>query len=90
MIAAILETTGDKLGQCQAMLLTFGMRFWSIAIFPILFGILPVKEIRGSDETWYTFIRRGKIVALWVAIIFIMIGTLFFACAIWRIGAIKW
>jgi hypothetical protein len=90
VVAAILETTDDKLGTCQRMLLTFGMRCWAFAIFPILIGVLPVKEIRERCEKWYNIVRWSKFVLLWVAIFSIIIGTLFFMCAIWRVGMAKW
>jgi hypothetical protein len=46
VVAAILETSsGNRLGVCQAILVTFAMRCWVFAIFPILVGILPVKAL---------------------------------------------
>jgi hypothetical protein len=90
VVAAILETQGDKLGHCQTTFLTFGMRCWAVAIFPILIGVLPVKEIRERDEKWYSSVQWFKFAMLGVAIVCIMIGTLFFVCAIWRIGLVSW
>lgn len=90
VVAAVLETEGNKLGTCQTMLLTFGMRCWAIAIFPVLIGVLPVKEIRERDEAWYVSVQRFKFWTLGTAIVCIMLGTLFFVCAIWRIGLGQW
>ena len=90
VVAAILETQGNKFGPCQTMLLTFAMRCWAGAIFPILVGVLPVKEIRERCEKWYSIVRWSKFALLWAAIICIIIGTIFFVCAIWRVGMVHW
>jgi hypothetical protein len=84
VVAAILESEGNALGPLQRMLLTIGMRCWGIAIFPILFGVLPVKEIGGRSEKWYSVVCWSKFVLLWAAIICVIIGTVYFVCAIWR------
>lgn len=86
VVAAILETQGNKFGPSQTMLLTLGMRFWAVAIFPILIGVLPAKEIRPDRDRWYPLVCRSKFWLLWVAIVCIIIGTIFFACAIWQAG----
>lgn len=89
VVAAILETQGQKLGPCQTTLMTFAMRCWAGAIFPILIGILPVKEINEDSVKWYNFVRWAKFALLWVAIIAISVGAGFFVCAIWRLGMIQ-
>jgi hypothetical protein len=55
---------------------------WVWAIFPTLVVILPLREIRENNLRWYTFIRRLKFVALWMAIILIFWGAVDFARAI--------
>jgi hypothetical protein len=84
VVAAILETQGN-LSPSQTMLITFGMRCWTGAIFPILISVLPVKEIREHSEKWYEIVRWSKFVLLWIAISCIFVGAIFFLCAIWRL-----
>jgi hypothetical protein len=86
VVAAILETQGKKLGFSQTMLMTFGMRCWVGAIFPILIGVLPLKEIREGCARWYNIVRWSKFALLWAAICCIIIGAIFFLCAIWWLG----
>jgi hypothetical protein len=75
VVAAILETTGDKLERPR-MFLTFGVRCWAAAIFPIPIGVLPIKEIRERCENWYNIVRWSKFALLWAPILSIIIGTL--------------
>jgi membrane protease YdiL (CAAX protease family) len=91
VVAVILGTQGNKqLGPRQAMLLIIGMRFWASALFPILISVLPLKEIREGSEKWYSAVRWIKFWLLWPAIVCIFIGTIFFVCAIWRVGVVQW
>lgn len=88
VVAAILQTSsGSRLGICQTMSVTFAMRCWVVAIFPILIGILPVKEIRQGTVSWYRVVRYSKALLLCAAMLLIAIGTLFFLCAIWNAPA---
>lgn len=90
VVAALLETQGDRLGSSQTVFLTIGMRCWAAAIFPILIGILPMKEIRERSEQWYNIVRWSKFTFLWIAICGIFLGAIFFLGAIWRLGMNKW
>lgn len=90
VVAAILKTQGDKLGPCQGALLTFGMRCWVGAIFPVLISVLPAKEIRERSPKWYNIVRWSKFVLLWLAICWIFLGAIFCLCAIWSLGMHKW
>jgi hypothetical protein len=90
VVAALLETQGDKLGSCQTAFVTTSMRFWVGAIFPILIAILPVKEIRENCTRWYNSVRWFKFGLLWAAIFSVSIGGIFFLLGVWRLGLGKW
>ncbi len=90
VVAALLETQGDRLGPCQTAFITTAMRFWVGAIFPILVSILPLKEIRENCTPWYNFVRWSKFGLLWAAIFSVFIGALFFLLGVWRLGLGKW
>ena len=57
-------------------------RWWSLSLFFILAGILPLKEFRWRNQRWYCFVRWFKVVLLWVAIILIGVGAYRFFQAI--------
>jgi hypothetical protein len=90
VVAAILETQGDRLGPCQTVFLTTAMRFWVGAIFPILLGVLPLKEIRENCTRWYNLVRWTKFGLLWAAISSVFIGAILFLLGVWRLGLGKW
>ena len=58
------------------------MRAWIVALFPILLGIVPVKEFKENNLEWYRVIRKAKVVLLWSAIVVIGYGVLQFFNAI--------
>jgi hypothetical protein len=49
--------------------------WWKVALFPILFGILPMKEVCWKLVTWYRCIRWLRLGLLWVAVILISVGV---------------
>jgi len=51
------------------------MRWWTRALFPIVAGILPLKEIGEGKRGWYCFLRWLKFVLLWLALFFIAFGA---------------
>lgn len=55
--------------------------WWSISLFPILVGILPVKEFSEDNESWYRRVRCAKVVLLWIALILIGVGASYFFLA---------
>jgi cytochrome bd-type quinol oxidase subunit 2 len=80
--AAVLLWSTDLLNALQQDLLLSGMRWWVLAILPTVIGILPLKEIRENNRSWYSGLRWVKFVLLWLAIICIIAGTIYFVRSI--------
>jgi hypothetical protein len=61
------------------------MRWWVFAIFPVVVGILPLKEfwrIYDDKLRWYRTVRWLKFWLLWIAIFYIIMGAIQFCRAI--------
>jgi hypothetical protein len=58
------------------------MWWWTLAVFPILLAVLPVKDIRWNSHTWYRFLVWLKFLLLWVAVIFSGVGAIQFLRAV--------
>ena len=58
------------------------MRWWIGAVFFVLVAILPVKEFRENNLSWYHIIRWLKVALLWAALACIFWGALQFIHAI--------
>lgn len=58
------------------------MRWWMLAVFPVLLGVLPVKELRAGHRSWYGIAVYLKIVVLWVAVALSFVGAIQFLRAI--------
>jgi hypothetical protein len=52
------------------------MRCWILAVFPVLLGVLPVKEMRRNSRRWYGVAVWIKILALWIAVAFSLAGAI--------------
>ena len=78
LAGAVLFWSTEGIADLQQDLLLSTMRWWALAILPSVIGILPVKEIRENNGSWYSFVRWLKIVLLWLAIICIVVGTTYF------------
>lgn len=76
--AAVLLWSADLLSLGQQDLLLRAMRWWVLAIVPTVIGVLPLKEIRENNDSWYGFVRWLKFVLMWLAIIFVLVGTTYF------------
>lgn len=76
--AAVLLWSADLLSVGQQDFLLRAMRWWVLAIVPTVIGVLPLKEIRENNHSWYGFVRWLKFVLMWLAIIFILAGTTYF------------
>lgn len=58
------------------------LRSWVLAIFPVVAGILPLKEFRTDNLRWYRMVRWFKFCLLWAAIGYIVFGAIKFIRAI--------
>jgi hypothetical protein len=80
--AAVLRSSQNPIGACQQAALTHAMRWWTGAVFPILIGILPVKEINWGSPVWYRIVSWLKFGFLWAAIVLIVFGAMQFYYAL--------
>lgn len=86
LVAAILLESGPStlLSSCQRVAVKWSLRFWVVSLFPILLSVLPIKEFREEDETWYRRVRGFKVLLLWIAVTLLIIpGAIALLCAIW-------
>lgn len=74
VVAATLRHD-SSLRPCQRAALDKATRWWTLAIFPTLVCMLPLKEIRESNLGWYRILRWLKFFVLWAAIVFISLGA---------------
>jgi len=81
--AAVLIWSNSTLGARQKELVIGVMRAWVWAIFPVLVGILPVKDLRDNNIRWYNFLRWFKFMLLWLAVGLVCWGALDFARAVY-------
>jgi len=80
LVAAV--TLRPTLTNGQELAVTWALRWWTGAIFPVIGCVVPVKEFRGASGAWYTLIRRLKATLLWIALICLAIGAGWFFRAI--------
>jgi len=73
VVVATLRSN-PALGPEQRMGLSAAMRWWMRAVWPVLLGIVPLKEFRENSMTWYRIVRTTKVLLLWLAAIFILLG----------------
>jgi len=69
----------------QKIVQSGAMRWWVSAIFPVVFGIFPLKEfwkICNDKLRWYSIVRWFKFWLLWVALGCIVWGAVKFSLAI--------
>lgn len=78
MVATVLLWSTDVVTDLQQDLLMATMRWWALAILPAVAGILPLKEIRENNRSWYRVVRWSKFLLLWLAILCIVVGTTYF------------
>jgi hypothetical protein len=85
MVAAILLETAQPpiLEPHQKVAMRWAMRFWVLALFPILVNVFPVKDLKWGNAHWYDSARWVKFVLLWVSVFVIICGVVEFLRAIW-------
>ncbi len=72
----------DKSNPTRQFALREAMRWWSWALFPVVLGVLPVKEFGGGSTRWYHITRLLKVILLWTALGLILVGAVYFAKAV--------
>jgi len=50
--------------------------WWILAVFPVLLGVLPVKDFKWNNRVWYRFLVGAKILLLWVAVVLSGVGAI--------------
>ena len=63
VVVATLRSN-PALGLEQKTALVAAMRWWMRAVWPVLLGIVPLKEFRENSRTWYRTVRITKVVLL--------------------------
>jgi hypothetical protein len=56
--------------------------WWILAVFPVLLGVLPVKDFKWNNRVWYRFLVGAKILLLWVAVVLSGVGAIQFLRAV--------
>ena len=80
----LLETAqSPALVLYQRGAIKWAMRFWVMALFPILINVFPVKDLKWSNVRWYDCARWGKFGLLSLSILLIISGVVKFLCGIW-------
>src|SRR4029077_12177763 len=62
----------------NADLLDKALMRWTLAMFPIVLGILPLKDFGEDGLRWYSFVRWLKVVLLWIAVPCVFWGAIDF------------
>lgn len=82
--AVLLETAQSPvLALYQRYAIRWAMRFWVMAIFPILINVFPVKDLKWGNVRWYDRARWGKLGLLGFSILLISCGVVKFLFGIW-------
>lgn len=85
VVVVLLETSPEHVLICrQKFFATIAMRWWVGAIFPVLAGVLPLKEFGWNKPHWYRKVRWIKFGLLWIAVSMIICGAFEFCRAIWQ------
>jgi uncharacterized membrane protein len=81
---AILGAATVRSGELPAnpALIRAAMWWWVFAVFPVLLGVLPVKEFGWNNRCWYCFVVWAKFLLLWAAVVFSGVGAIQFLRAV--------
>jgi hypothetical protein len=69
-------------GAAQERLVRAAAWWWMLAVFPVLLGVLPVKDFNWNSRKWYRFLVYAKCVLLWGSVILSGIGVIQFLRAV--------
>lgn len=67
----LASTTTDA---TRKLAMSSALKWWLWALYPVILGILPVKEFRADNIRWYQIVRWSKFVLLWAAALLISLG----------------
>jgi len=78
----VVATLKNKTSPIHLYSLRATMLWWSSALFPVVLGVLPLKEFRPESSKWYHCVRLFKVVLFWIAGALIIVGSCFFVWAV--------
>jgi hypothetical protein len=56
--------------------------WWMLAVFPVLLGVLPVKDFSWNNRRWYRCLVIAKCLLLWASVIVSSVGAIQFLRAV--------
>ncbi len=80
VVVATLGTTVADSDQKLAM--HNALKWWLRALYPVLFGVVPLKDFCPNKWLWYQMIRWLKFFLLWIDVGLIFLGLRQFAHAV--------
>ena len=80
LLGAVTLMTRD--GAAHEKLVRAAAWWWMLAVFPVLLGVLPVKDFDWNNPKWYRFLVYAKRVLLWASVILSSIGAIQFLRAV--------
>jgi hypothetical protein len=80
ILGAATLMTKDCAG--QERLVRAAAWWWMWAVFPVLLGVLPVKDFNWNNRRWYRFLVYAKCVLLWTSVILSSVGAMQFLRAV--------
>ena len=66
----------------NSALVRCAMWWWVIAVFPVLLGVAPVKDLNWKNHRWYRLMARVKCWLLWAAVLLSIAGAFQFLRAV--------
>ena len=76
ILGAATLMTKDCAG--QERLVRAAAWWWMWAVFPVLLGVLPVKDFSWNSRRWYRLLVYAKCVLLWASVILSSVGVMQF------------
>jgi hypothetical protein len=80
ILGAATLMTRDCAGQQR--LVRAATWWWMLAVFPVLLGVLPVKDFNWNNRRWYRFLVHAKCLFLWASVILSGVGAIQFLRAV--------
>ena len=80
ILGAATLMTRDCAG--QERLVRAATWWWMFAVFPVLLGVLLVKDFNWNNRRWYRFLVHAKCLFLWASVILSGVGAIQFLRAV--------